>query len=708
MSETLHFKVSSGLKDIIGRDLITNELVAIFELVKNGYDAEATEINLIIDSAKDYIIIQDNGKGMDRYDIENKWLFVAHSEKKDSDKVYAGSKGIGRFSCDRLGKQLVLLSKKNYQLSELSIDWEQFESDSLQKFEDLEVHYRVGDEVLEKEFKLSESGTLLKITNLRDSWDKYRVKKVIEALERLVNPFVSDNKITINVKYFSSHSGIAEIDKNVSNNVASVLDKKTIYVECQVEEKKISLSLIDKEKKIYSLVFENSTVLKNIYFKVYYLNIAAKNNFRRKMGITAKEYGSIFLYKNNFRIFPYGEENFDAFGLNLRKTQGFNRYLAHRELLGWINITDSENHFKEVSSRDRGFVDNAYTIAFEQLYFELIQRPLESYVQLVRFGESDIDDIQTTDNNVVDKLLKRFNRYDIIEIQKYEVPIHAQPLSKKFDLLQDDTVTLEQKEEIQKNLKTATTELNRENREVKKEIQRTQKENERLKREISIKEAVLEKSKPERQDLLFHELGKVGGELDDSIEEIKELIEELDDSLKRLFLRQIASLRRSADKLISIKTQILRINNQSLSDTITIDLKEYLRNYFEIVSEETKATIKLNADGVPVYKDVNVYDFGVVLDNLLLNAEERRRDVEIRIYFEEDDSGFHFVSNTGPIDTEIGAENDIFKLGVTSKVNGTGIGMYLCKEICEEFGWTIQVESLGEFVDFKINFGEAK
>ena len=41
-------------------------------------------------------------------------------------------------------------------------------------------------------------------------------------------------------------------------------------------------------------------------------------------------------------------------------------------------------------------------------------------------------------------------------------------------------------------------------------------------------------------------------------------------------------------------------------------------------------------------------------------------------------------------------------------MNGTGIGMYLCKEICEEFGWTIQVESLGEFVDFKINFGEAK
>lgn len=150
MSEILHFKVSSGLKDILGRDLITNELVAIFELVKNGYDADATEINLIINSAEDYIIIQDNGKGMNRDDIENKWLFVAHSEKRNSERVYAGSKGIGRFSCDRLGKKLVLTSKKENQLSELSIDWGEFEKDSLLKFEDLEVEYKSDNELNNK------------------------------------------------------------------------------------------------------------------------------------------------------------------------------------------------------------------------------------------------------------------------------------------------------------------------------------------------------------------------------------------------------------------------------------------------------------------------------------------------------------------------------------------------------------------------------
>lgn len=705
MEEKLHFKVSSGLKDIIGKDLITNELVAIFELVKNGYDADATEINLIINSYENYIIIQDNGKGMNRDDIENKWLFVAHSEKKDSDKVYAGSKGIGRFSCDRLGTKLKLISHKDEEVSELKIDWGEFEKDSLTKFEELDVTYTSLD-VVEDRF-IQKSGTILNISNLRDTWDLNRVNKVISALQRLVNPFVDDGKIRINVKYISSSSGIAELDEYISNNVASVLDKKTIYIECEIKEKEINITLYDKEKIIYSFKIENNTILKDIYFKIYYLSKAAKNNFTRIMKTEPKNYGSIFLYKNNFRIFPYGEVDFDAFGLNLRKTQGFNRYLGHRELLGWINITDSENHFNEVTSRDRGFVTNSYTIEFEKVYMELVHRPLESYMQLIKFGNSDIDEIETDDTDAIQKLIQRFKKYKFtVAPRVYELPKIAQPLEKKFELLDDVNTSSSEKKEIQKSLKQATVELRKENQEVKKEKHKIDKENQRLKREIIIKEAILKKDKPDRQDLLFHELSKVGEELDDSIEIIIELIESQDEVFKKQMLKQIASLRRSSDKLISIKTQILRITNQSLSDTITIDLKEYLRSYFDIVSEESNARVTLNFDDLPVFQDVNVYDLGVLLDNLLLNAAERRRDVEINLYFSEDNKSFHFVSNTGPI--TISPAESIFNLGVTSKPGGTGIGMYLCKEICEEFGWSINVSSQENFVDFKIEFGDEK
>lgn len=696
-SEKLHFKVSSGLKDILGRDLITNELVAIFELVKNGYDADATEINLIINSYDDYIIIQDNGKGMNRDDIENKWLFVAHSEKKDSDRVYAGSKGIGRFSCDRLGTELLLTSKKEQEISELSIDWGEFEKDSLKQFEDLDVSYRSGSFL--NNGLTESSGTVLKITGLRDEWDANRVNKVVSALQRLINPFVNDDRIRINVKYFSSNSGIAEINTEVSNNIATVLDKKTIYIECDIRDRVITINLVDKEKKIYSLEFENTTILKQVYFKIYYLNRAAKNNFTRNMGQEAKNYGSIFLYKNNFRIFPYGEVDYDAFGLNLRKTQGFNRYLGHRELLGWINITDSENHFNEVTSRDRGFVTNTYTIALDNLYMELVHRPLESYVQLVNFGNSDIDEIETNENDAIEKLLKRFRKYKFTKAPLYyELPKTAQPLEKKFDLLEDKKISLEDKRDIQQALKKTTVQLNRENRQVKQEQKRAEKENERLKNEVQIKERIINNVKPERQDMLFHELGKISSELNGTLNKMLRL---MDDDEREKFSDSIYKIRRTSDKLSSIKKQILRINFKTFSKVENIEIKSYLKSYINnIVEDNTK--ILTNFGNKELIQSINIYDFGTLLDNLLANAQQREAK-QINIYFDEDNTKMHFVSDTGPIDIE--PVDDIFKLGVTSRRRGTGLGLYICRQICQDFDWKISASQIGDnLIDFVIEF----
>ena len=699
MEEKLHFKVSSGLKDIIGKDLITNELAAIFELVKNGYDADATKINLIINSYENYIIIQDNGKGMNRDDIENKWLFVAHSEKKDSDKVYAGSKGIGRFSCDRLGTKLKLISHKDDEVSKLEIDWGEFEKDSLTKFEELDVTYTSLD-VIEDSF-IQKSGTILTISNLRDTWDLNRVNKVIKALQRLVNPFVDDGKIKINVKYISSSSGIAELDEYISNHIATVLDKKTIYIECDIKEKEISITLFDKEKIIYSLKIENNTILKDIYFKIYYMSFAAKYNFTKIMKTEPKNYGSIFLYKNNFRIFPYGEVDFDAFGLNLRKSQGYNRYLAHRELLGWINITDSENHFNEVTSRDRGFVTNSYTIEFEKVYMELVHRPLESYMQLINFGNSDIDEIETDDTEAIQKLIRRFKKYKFtVTPTYYELPKIAQPLEKKFELLDDVNTSSSEKKEIQKSLKQAAVELRKENQEVKKEKQRIYKENSRLKNEIEIKEKIILNEKPARQDMLFHELGKAGKELTATLQKMIRLMtpEEYEK-----FSDSIYKIRRTSDKLSSIKKQILRLNFESFSNLENIELKSYLRSYVDNLIDDT-VKLKVSLGIGELYQSINVYDFGTLLDNLIINAQDRNAK-DIHIFFDEDNKIMHFTSDTGPIDIE--PIENIFNIGVTSKRRGTGLGMYICQQICKDFNWEISVQQLkNNVVDFQIKFSE--
>ena len=85
LNKTLSFKVSSGLKNIIGRDLINDKFIAIFELVKNSYDANANKVNItfeINELGNNRIIIEDDGFGMSFDDIINKWLFVAYSDKK--------------------------------------------------------------------------------------------------------------------------------------------------------------------------------------------------------------------------------------------------------------------------------------------------------------------------------------------------------------------------------------------------------------------------------------------------------------------------------------------------------------------------------------------------------------------------------------------------------------------------------------------------
>jgi len=110
MAKNIRFKISSGLKNLIGRELITDELIAIFELVKNSFDAHATTVTLTFENLlgenNSKITITDNGKGMSYDDLINKWLFVAYSAKSEgvedsgeyrdkinSKRLYAGAKG---------------------------------------------------------------------------------------------------------------------------------------------------------------------------------------------------------------------------------------------------------------------------------------------------------------------------------------------------------------------------------------------------------------------------------------------------------------------------------------------------------------------------------------------------------------------------------------------------------------------------------------
>lgn len=407
MRDSLNFRVSAELKNILGRDLITSPDVAILELVKNSYDAHATKVEITFDD--DYLCIADNGKGMSKDDLINKWLFVAYSAKSDGtedqsyrskikQRHYAGAKGIGRMSCDRLARYLTLTTRsEGEKTEELTIDWSIFETDKQKEFDSISIPH----ETLESTptFPAGQAtGTILAFRGLRNLWGKDEILAIKKSLEKMINPFSGtddDFQIEIIAPHFIDSDkdveGHSRVNGIIENSIADILKIKTTKIESVLQEGVIRTTLSDRGIKMYEIEEPNKfPELSSATISLFYLNRAAKYSFSQRMGIQPVQYGNVFLFRNGFRILPYGNYNDDSWGINQRAQQGYNRFLSTRDLFGRVDVeTDDVNAIKEVSSRDGGLIQ---TEASNQLmeYFTLIQRRLERYVAGVLWGEAFI------------------------------------------------------------------------------------------------------------------------------------------------------------------------------------------------------------------------------------------------------------------------------------------------------------------------------
>lgn len=363
--QKLFFQVNAGIKNIVGKELIHSDSIAIIELIKNSKDADATKSTIqFINEQKSQdssLIISDNGKGMSLNDLRNKWLNVAYSEKKENmlNKLYAGNKGVGRFSCDRLGKNLTLYTKAqkgNY--IKLSINWEDFENkginDEMSTIPVLAQELSKHDFLQEINVQNFTTGTILKIENLRETWPTTKLRKLIAELEKF-SPSIDDD-FSIFLYSDNQDNTIAnKLNKRIENNILEKVSFKTTHIESSIdaEGKNINTTLYYQNKEVYRYSVRNPfPKLKNIKTVIHYIDPLARSYFTRTVGITPVEYGSIFLFYNNFRISPYGNVKNDWLGLDQRKAQGRARYFGTRELFGRIDIIDKDNTFEVLSNRE--------------------------------------------------------------------------------------------------------------------------------------------------------------------------------------------------------------------------------------------------------------------------------------------------------------------------------------------------------------------
>lgn len=410
-SDLLSFSVDAQLIGELGERLVTKNHVALAELIKNAFDADATEVTISFERSKSKspssrkaskIIVEDNGVGMNRSDVENHWMRIAtaHKQRQLHSTVYGrlrtGSKGIGRFACERLAHHLKLetVSKDSAggpAATTVEFDWDQYEAGKSLP----EITHRVVTQDTQ-----SETFTRLTMTELRDIWtqgDFNTLRREIIDLT-VAKPsrrrgYESDPGFNIRLAAPEFEFGEGTLFQQFMGAGWGLLSGKfdsrgrgTLTL----EHKDPGSS--DGGSKIESIDFpERVPTLKGISFEFAFLPII-KSAWRDRRTVNLntvkealRENGGIRIYQNQFRIFPYGSAGDDWLRLEFdaarRRAKFDNKFLnamaarlnldverlaldtpRYRSLYGSVFIDSSKNNSFTVNISRDGLIENqAYT-----------------------------------------------------------------------------------------------------------------------------------------------------------------------------------------------------------------------------------------------------------------------------------------------------------------------------------------------------------
>jgi signal transduction histidine kinase len=205
---TLHpLRARSHLLQLLGEELIGDDRLAIFELVKNGYDADANEVEITVNLAsrsQKSIVVQDSGTGMTLDDITGKWLELAtDSRRKDRAmrtkrfrRLALGEKGVGRIASFKLGRYVTLTTRSaGHPEYEAAIDWDKLLEQG-PYLEDLNVRVRESEEP--KVFSGKKTGTRIAIAGLRrEQWTRGDLRKLYRLVTSLASPFKTPDQFAV-------------------------------------------------------------------------------------------------------------------------------------------------------------------------------------------------------------------------------------------------------------------------------------------------------------------------------------------------------------------------------------------------------------------------------------------------------------------------------------------------------------------------------
>ncbi|MDV7105380.1 ATP-binding protein [Vibrio sp. TH_r3] len=388
------FDMSARVPMQLGRESISSSTVAMSELIKNGYDADAEDVHVefhIRDKAISTLVLKDDGNGMDIETIYDHWLKIGTDFKNGVElstkkqRVLTGAKGLGRLGLDRLSKKVVLYTKKegSGKVIQLVVDWRKYEGTnaSISEIEhdifehDLPLKGKYGEI-----FSLPEqSGTYMVLIGLKDQWNPDFVEDLKQELRLLISPYRKLNDFSImlhrtvnSVKFDSQVIDTQELLKAASWDVKAKVDASN------------RVQLTFRNNVTGEEIKQTPTLWKNwisrqgdtpkfgpLEFEFHYM--VQKKEFLSKVDMTVRNWRKFMelnrgvrIYRDDFRVRPYGEPSGkgDWLDLGYRKAsspagikQGGWR-IGPSQIIGAVSISKTTNAILNDQANREGIVEN--------------------------------------------------------------------------------------------------------------------------------------------------------------------------------------------------------------------------------------------------------------------------------------------------------------------------------------------------------------
>ena len=387
--EKLLFGIHPRVFESLGNDLVTDDVVAVIELVKNSYDALAHNvyIKFFEDKSGDQCLeIEDDGCGMTREILQESWCVVATPFKAQNPVVkrgkkkrrVVGDKGLGRLSALRLGERLHMLTRaEDSPCWEIEVDWAKLlEANSLS--ESFVSCRRYTKKAL---FLKAGVGTRLTIRGLRNHWNENRISDLRNALARLVSPFAQVGEFNI----FLSDS-LESVTEKVRIEVPEFLSKPKYVIKGSIEDGNVKAeyeftpiwSAGVTRKKLITEEWKNIRKQRNLEesifsspeeascgpfdFEIRAWDIAPddteeiaerfslqKNQIRKAIAA----HKGISIYRDGVLVLPKSDKTRDWMGLDLRRVSRLAR-LSTNQIVGYVSISAEHNPgIQDTSDRER-------------------------------------------------------------------------------------------------------------------------------------------------------------------------------------------------------------------------------------------------------------------------------------------------------------------------------------------------------------------